>query len=246
MKKFYHFLPVALIGLCLLGWSSLMGQNLLTNAGFETGNLDPWFGDNGNTVTIVQDTSAEGSYAAMGNAAQNVELTDGVNYELRCKAKILAAASDERVWIGVRGPSGLVQNSEMFSNDWEDMAIDFTAPETGTFKIWVWGTGQSSYMSDAWTLVVEGTTATNINDQTAREKIQILKLTDGISVNVEDHYVDAKIVVYGVDGRVVVNQVSSQPVTLIEKHQFPSNGVYVVSVSAGDLHRTEKVLMVRD
>ena len=218
-----------------------MGQNLLGNPGFESGELAPWFGDNDNIVNITTN-AADGSYAAVGNAAQNVDLVEGEKYQLRCKAKIVSAGSEERVWIGVRGPTALVQNSEIFSTDWEDMAIDFTAPETGTHKIWIWGQGQSSYASDAWVLLVEGTSS--VNNQEAKDKIKIINGMDEIAINMTAISGDAKIMIHDVAGKQMYLNTTSQHNILINKAILPTSGIYVVTVLTDKLHRVEKVMVI--
>ncbi|WNJ20574.1 T9SS type A sorting domain-containing protein [Pontibacter sp. G13] len=245
MKKVYDLLTAFFVCACLMSFSSVSGQNLLSNPGFETGALAPWFGDNGSIVTIVEDT-IEGSYAAVGNAAQEVALTQGVNYELRCKARIIAAESDQRVWVGVRGPSGLVQNTELFETTWEDMAIDFTAPETGTFKVWIWGQGSSSYTSDAWTLVVEGTSPTTSIDLEARKYIKILNHVDAISVDMPQLTGAAKIIVRDITGKEVFTTESNQNLVRIDAAQLPAAGMYIVSVQAGKYYLAEKVMVAQN
>ena len=238
MKNLYYYLSAFLILAGLSYTSTLAGQNLLGNPGFETGVLPPWFGDNDNMVTITTE-AADGDYAAIGNAAQNVELTEGVNYELRCKARIISAETNERVWVGVRGPSALVQNFELTGTDWIDVAIDFTAPETGTHKIWVWGQGASSYSSDAWTLVVEGTS--DVNDFESTERIKIVNRVDGIAINMTDLPGIAQVMIHDVSGRQVYATTTSQNNLLIDRASLFANGIYVVSVISGNLHRVEKI-----
>ncbi len=241
MKKIYNLVTVLFTLGCLMFASSMMGQNLLGNPGFETGELAPWFGDNNNIVNIVTD-AAVGEYAAEGNAAQNVDLEEGVEYELRCKAKIISVGADEKVWIGVRGPTALVKNSQIFEMDWEDMSIDFAAPETGTHKIWIWGQGTSSYASDGWTLVVKGTSS--VNDQEAKDKIKIINGAGGVSINTTNVLSDVKIMVHDFAGRQVYQATTSQSNTLIERAVFPTSGMYVVSVMTDKIHRVEKVAMM--
>ncbi|MEO1449904.1 MAG: hypothetical protein AAFV07_10270, partial [Bacteroidota bacterium] len=227
----------------MLGVSSLSGQNLLQNASFETGMLAPWFGDNDSDVTIVAD-SVDGAYSAIGNAAQNVDLMAGVNYELRCKAKILASPNSERVWIGVAGADGLVQNSEIFSSDYEDMAIDFTVPETGSYKVWIWGQGESSYQSDAWTLVVEGTSpTTSVNDELAKANIKIHNTLEGIAIKLTNNLREANIMVRNIAGQEILKMTTAQSQVFLDNNRFPAAGVFVISVQTGDLHRVEQVMI---
>lgn len=242
MKSFYNQFLALFTTLCLLASINMNGQNLLSNPGFESGELAPWFGDNDNTVTIGTD-AAEGEYAAVGNAAQNVDLEMGVEYELRCKAKIITVTGDEKIWIGVRGPSALVQNSRVFETEWEDMSIDFAAPETGAHKIWIWGQGASSYASDGWTLVVKGTSG--INDQEAKDKIKITNRANGVSVDMMDVFSDAQIIVHDLAGRQLYRTTTPDNNTLIEKTAFPTAGIYVVSVMTEKLHRVEKVAVLK-
>lgn len=240
MKKLYIHLIAFFLCLSTLCSFSLKGQNLLGNAGFETGELTPWFGDNGNTVTL-DTAAAEGEFAAIGNAAQNVDLEEGVQYELRCKAKIISLSGEEKVWIGVRGPTVLVQNARIFAMDWEDMAIDFTAPENGTYKIWIWGQGSSSYASDSWTLVVKGTSS--VNSQEAQDKIKITNTHEGVSINMTNLLSEANILVHDFSGRLVYRS-NTTKTNLIERDVFPASGIYVVSVITNKLHRVEKVAIV--
>lgn len=156
MQVLYAKCSVVLLGIALLATLPLCGQNLLTNPGFESGMLTPWFGDNGSRVELVTEAYA-GKYASLGNVAQNVNLTQGVVYQLRCKARIIKASDKEKVWIGVRAAAGLVKNAQLQKEEWDDMFIEFVAPETGPHKIWIWGQGASAYSSDEWTLVVKGT-----------------------------------------------------------------------------------------
>ena len=241
MKKFYNLVTVFFTLGCLMCTCSLTGQNLLMNPGFETGEFDPWFDDNGNGINISTD-AAVGEFAAVGNVAQFVNLDEGVEYELRCKAKIISAGAGERVWVGVTPSSGFLTNFEIFSMDWEDVAIDFTAPESGDTKFWIWGQGSSSYATDAWTLVVKGTSS--VNDQEAKDKIKIINRADGVSVNLTNVLGNAKIMVHDFAGRQLYNASTSQGNTLIEKAVFPTSGMYVVSVLTDELHRVEKVAMM--
>ena len=237
MKRCYFQFIAFTICLSILSSFSLHSQNLLSNPGFESGELAPWFGDNNNVVTI-DTAAAEGQYAAIGNAAQNVDLEEGVQYELRCMAKIISFTGDEKVWIGVRGPTALVQNARIFELDWENMAIDFTAPETGTYKIWIWGQGSSSYASDGWTLVVKGTSS--VNTQEARDKIKISNTLNGVSIDMFNISDKAEILIHDFSGR-MIQRASTYQSHFIDKSVFPTAGIYLVSVKTGKLHRVEKV-----
>ncbi len=240
MKKFYfHLIVLFVCGFTACSFS-VNGQNLLGNPGFESGELSPWFGDNGNTVTL-DTAAADGQFAAIGNAAQNVDLEAGVQYELRCKAKIISVTGEEKVWIGVRGPTALVQNARIFETDWEDMAIDFTAPENGTYKIWIWGQGSSSYASDAWTLVVKGTTS--VNNREAQDKIKITNTYEGVAINMTNLLSEATILVHDFSGRLVY-RANTTKTNLIKRGDFPTSGIYVVSVITNALHRVEKVAIM--
>ncbi|RME11821.1 MAG: T9SS C-terminal target domain-containing protein, partial [Bacteroidetes bacterium] len=225
----------------VLSTTTLSGQNLLQNPGFETGSFDPWFDDNGNGINITTD-AAEGNYAAVGNVAQFVTLEEGVEYELRCKARILTASADQKIWVGIRAPSAFLTNTEVLQTDWQDMAIDFTAPESGDHKFWIWGQGNSTYASDSWTLVVKGTTG--VNDQEAKEKIKITRNAEGVAIDMTTVASDAKILVHDFAGRLVYQTTTNQSDNLIENSIFHTSGIYIVSVITDKLHRVEKVAMM--
>jgi len=244
MKKNYKTLSALLAGICLFLSLAVNGQNLLGNGDFETGMLDPWFGDNGSVVNIVTD-AAQGTYAAVGNAAQNVNLVEGEEYELRCKGKIISFTGDEKVWIGVRGPDASVQNQRIFESTWEDLLIEFTAPVTGTHKVWIWGQGGSSYASDDWSLIVKGTIL-SVNDQESVEKIKIRNSADGVLINIANVVSESNIKVHDLAGRQLYNLTTSQGTALIEKNQFPSTGLYIITVKSDNMHRMEKVFIVEN
>lgn len=167
MWQYYNCIKSLCAGLLFLAGFSAYTQNLVVNPGFESGALAPWFSDNGNSADLVGEAFA-GSYASLGNVAQNVNLTAGVTYELRCKARIIRAADQEKVWIGVRAAAGLVKNARVTATQWEDMFIEFVAAETGPYKLWIWGQGASAYSSDDWTLVVKGTPSGGGKDPSAQ------------------------------------------------------------------------------
>lgn len=243
MEKIYKTFIFLMLFSCFSTMSMVYGQNLLQNAGFESGELDPWFGDNGSVVTIETDAHT-GTYSASGNAAQNVDLKAGTEYELRCNAKVISFSGDEKVWVGVRSPEALVQNSRIFESNWEDMSIDFTAPLDGLHKIWIWGQGSSSYASDSWTLVVKGT-STSINNVHAKDTIKIRNMSEGVAVKLIDNSNEARILVHDMAGKLILQYRNVQDATMIEKSIFPSTGIYVITVATANLHRVEKVAIIQ-
>lgn len=238
MNRFYKKVFAFIMWMTIFGGMSLMGQNLITNPGFETGELAPWFGDNNNTVTIVTDAFS-GEYAAVGNAAQNVDLMAGVQYTVTCNTKIISATPEQRVWIGVRDSEGLVLNAEMFETDWQEMTMTFTPDETGAHKFWIWGQGDSSYASDNWVLLAEGTT--NVNDNAAPNNIKIARTADGIAINMENVTGDANILVHDLSGKQIYNVTTADLETVIDRNVLSISGIYVVSVITDEQHRVEKV-----
>ncbi|KAA3639160.1 MAG: T9SS C-terminal target domain-containing protein [Bacteroidetes bacterium] len=238
MNRFYKKVFAFIMWMTIFGGMSLMGQNLLQNPGFETGELAPWFGDNNNIVTIVTEAHS-GEYAAVGNAAQNVDLTAGVQYTVTCNAKIISATSEQRVWIGLRDSEGLVINAEIFESDWEEMTMTFTPDETGSHKFWIWGQGDSSYASDNWVLLAEGTT--DVNDNAAENNIKIAGTADGIAINMLNVNSDANILIHDLSGKQIYSATTTDLDTIIDRSVLSVSGIYVVTVITDELHRVEKV-----
>ena len=82
---------------------------------------------------------------------------------------------------------------------------------------------------------------TSTNDPAAIEKIKIVNTAEGVSINIEEVGKDAEILVYDLAGQQIYFNKTSSNNTLIEKNNFPTSGIYVVSVKSNNLHRVERI-----
>ena len=142
------FLTSCLLLSCM--GTTLYGQNLLGNPGFESGVLAPWTAGNGNTVNIIGD-APEGEFAAQGNIEQIIDLVAGQAYVWTAQVKCLSGC-DKNMWIGRKdlAPDGAVVNFNFKDfSEWGEAKVEFVAENSGPHRFWVWGQGEPlSYVSD--------------------------------------------------------------------------------------------------
>ncbi|PWJ37919.1 carbohydrate binding domain-containing protein [Sediminitomix flava] len=106
---------------------------LLTNAGFEEGNLNGWQ-TWGNVVEVVSDNfySGENAIHVIGGGApeQVISLKPNTTYTLRCYAKVVSGSIN----LGVKeGASGAVTCS---GNSYQKYELEFTTDDSGKVKIY--------------------------------------------------------------------------------------------------------------
>ena len=243
MKKLYTLTLSVLVFVA----TTVTGQNMLTNSGFETGMGAPWVTGGTNPISIDSVTVYEGTYASIGNVEQYIDLVADTNYVLQCWA--YNTTPNISTWVGIRDvtPGGaLVQNFALDSAGYQYVKIEFTAPSTGSHRFWCWGQANSVYHTDSWVLLKEGTTLTNTNRIDHTDKIQILNQPNQVTVNIEDLTDNAIINVYSINGQLVHTTTTTSNRTIIENSAFGASGSYFVQVSMKGALVAKQVSIIND
>ena len=246
MKKLYKKLMFTLVVVCLFSVTNLSAQNLLLNPDFETGELAPWVAGNMNIVDIVNDAQ-NGDWAARGNIEQFVNLTEGVTYTYTAYAKCLSGC-DVNMWIGLRDSLKAFPAKNFNFKDFSDYTlatIEFDAEATASYRMWVWGQGESdSYITDNFVLLAEGTTVTSTKE-IETNKIKITNQLDGITVNIDSFAGSANIEIFDLAGKPVYNLKTSDATTFISSEEFSASGIYVVQVASNKQLMAKQVSIVK-
>ncbi|WP_159083956.1 Ig-like domain-containing protein [Saccharobesus litoralis] len=139
-------------------------SDLLSNPGFEEGNLmTTWDASYGNS-SIVTNNARTGNRAGYlnGNGAlqQFVDVTPNTTYTLTGWGKVSANGQD--VFMGVSEYGGATQNALFTSTNYQQRTITFTTGATNTSaKIWFWnGDANDRVYADDFVLTSEGGTGT--------------------------------------------------------------------------------------
>ena len=100
--------------------------------------------------------------------------------------------------------------------------------------------GQDVYLKEGfYPITIVGTTS--INSPTAKDQIKINYNATGVTINVERLTGTAQITIHDLAGRKLYSSTTTSNRLHIDKTEFPSTGIYVVSVVTDNLHRVEKV-----
>jgi hypothetical protein len=131
-------------------------QNLLFNAGFESGNLPPWI--NWGYGALANWISHTGVYSGLvgpgqGGLAQKVTgITPGATYVMTVWAVLGSTSQPASVGVEVHDSSGTqLQNPEKSVNStvWTQYTVTVTAPSnTADLTPWVWNSGGYVYVDD--------------------------------------------------------------------------------------------------
>ena len=230
------------LAVCLFCTASLTAQNLLINPSFETGEIVPWTFGNGDTTVMLLEDATQGMYGCRGNIEQLVQVTAGVTYTYSADVKCLAGCG-ENMWIGIKDVTGdaFVANSSFTDVvAYEERTITFTAGTTGTHRFWVFGQGDADYISDNFLLLAEGTT--DVTEVEAElNKIEITNNAEGVMVSIDESINDATIEIYNIAGQEIYRGQALNGTTLINKSEFSTTGIYVVSVRTDKALKSEKV-----
>ncbi len=89
---------------------------------------------------------------------------------------------------------------------------------------------------------IQLTLVTSINDPESKEKIKIINKGEGVFINKEDGFKQAKIRVYDLAGRNLYVQKTLQDQIFLDSNIFPATGIYFISVKTDMHHRVEKVM----
>lgn len=232
MSKIYNTLCLVACLSIFLSFN-LSAQNLLINPDFETGLMAPWIAGNGNTVTIEEDAQ-NGNWAAHGNIEQFVDLVEGVNYTWTGYAKCLGNC-DLNMWIGLKdqvntGNPAVNFNFKEFS-DYGLCTIEFTALSTGSHKFWVWGQGESDYISDNFILLAEGTSG--VYNLSGDHTLEITNQLDAVTLAIDAEFSEASVNIFDMTGKLVHSLTTSDVTTRFSQETFPVAGTYVFQVKIG-------------
>ena len=125
-----------------------IGDNLLINPNFETGDLAPW---NENTEPTLETADVQdGDFAARGHLEQIVTLEAGESYVWTAQVKCVGGCSNG-MWIGIRDlvASALVTNFRFSDfSDYTEAKIEFEAENSGEYRFFVFGQNDADYLSD--------------------------------------------------------------------------------------------------
>lgn len=238
-----------IVGAFLFTSGTVMGQNLLVNPGFETGDGTPWVSGVTDPITVETGTVHAGTYAAHGNVEQYIDLVKDSSYVLMCWAYNTTPTIN--TWVGVRdlgltGPAGLVARSEpLDSAGYEFVKLEFTALTTGSHRFWCWGLAMSDYWSDSWVLLKKGTSLTSI-DLPKSDKIEILNQPNQVMINIEEFRQEATINVYELTGKLIHTEMTTNARTILDSNTFGKSGSYFVQVKTAKGFYAKQVMIITE
>ena len=130
-------------------------QNLMFNAGFESGNLSPWFNWGYGSISNVSRTDKYSGQVGpgQGGLGQTVTgITPGATYVMSVWAMLGSTSQPASVGVEVHDSSGTqLQNPEKSVNStvWTQYTVTVTAPSnTADLTPWVWNNGGYVYVDD--------------------------------------------------------------------------------------------------
>ena len=226
--------------------SNLIVNNLLINPDFEGETLSPWNDNTTNTAMLDTADVQNGNQAARGHLEQIVSLEQGESYVWTAQVKC-ADGCENNMWIGIRDlvAGALVTNFNFKDfNEYAEAKIEFTSNSTGDHRFFVFGQNDANYLSDNHVLVKVGDefTSSTYETGTDAEKIEITNYNHGLMVNVDQTLENGYIFAHDLAGRTVYNSpVNGQ--LFIDKSNFNTTGIYIISVRAGNAIKTQKVFM---
>ncbi|MFH8382493.1 carbohydrate binding domain-containing protein [Kitasatospora sp. NPDC018058] len=144
----------------LAGNAGATDGNLLANAGFESGTLDPW-SCSGGTGSIVNSGARSGTYALKGavGASDTAQCGQTVSVQPDTTYNLSAWVQGRYVYLGATG-SGVTDPATwtVGGPDWQQLSTSFTTgPSTTSVTVYLHGWyGQGGYLADDLTLTGPG------------------------------------------------------------------------------------------
>ncbi|MBV2153334.1 carbohydrate binding domain-containing protein [Kitasatospora sp. SUK 42] len=147
-------------GLATLAGNAAADANLLANAGFESGALDPWSCSAG-TGSVVNSGAHSGTYALKGaaSASDTAQCGQTVSVQPNTTYNLSAWVQGQYVYLGATG-SGVTDPATWTAGgpNWQQLSTSFTTgPSTTSVTVYLHGWyGQGAYLADDVSLTGPG------------------------------------------------------------------------------------------